>query len=384
MIDPMLATGGSAVAGLRLLEQAGARDVRIICIVAAPEGVAVVEREFPGVHIYTPVIDQGLNPRKFIVPGLGDFGDRLVRHALVGAGADRRPVQEARMARRPPAPRAAQRSDDPHRLASPAGDARWRTAITHIEPNSILIRGYAVDELMGRLSFGEAVYLILRGELPTPSIGKLFGAALVSSLDHGVTPPSTLATRHVATTGAPLRACVAAGVLAFGIHHGGDVETCMRFLQDGLAQVRDGAGYPAAAEAVLRPFLDSDRHPPGFGHRIHTSDPRASRLLQMAHELELDGEHVQLIRTIERVLASRPDARVKPLPLNVDGAIAAVCGDLGFEPELGNALFMIARIPGLVAHANEERSRQRPMRQINPAESNYDGPPPRRLPETRK
>jgi uracil phosphoribosyltransferase len=77
MIDPMLATGGSAVAGLDLLWRAGARNVRIACIVAAPEGVALVESRYPDVHIYTPVVDQGLNARKFIVPGLGDFGDRL-------------------------------------------------------------------------------------------------------------------------------------------------------------------------------------------------------------------------------------------------------------------------------------------------------------------
>ena len=77
MIDPMLATGGSAVAALDLLQRAGARDIRIVCIVAAPEGIALVEQHFPDVRIYTPVIDQGLNDRKFIVPGLGDFGDRL-------------------------------------------------------------------------------------------------------------------------------------------------------------------------------------------------------------------------------------------------------------------------------------------------------------------
>jgi uracil phosphoribosyltransferase len=77
MIDPMLATGGSAVAALDLLRAAGARDVRIVCIVAAPEGLSVVERHHPGIVVYTPVIDRGLNERKFIVPGLGDFGDRL-------------------------------------------------------------------------------------------------------------------------------------------------------------------------------------------------------------------------------------------------------------------------------------------------------------------
>jgi len=77
MIDPMLATGGSAVAALDLLRKAGARDVRMICIVAAPEGIALVERHHPDVHIFTPVVDTGLNDHKFIVPGLGDFGDRL-------------------------------------------------------------------------------------------------------------------------------------------------------------------------------------------------------------------------------------------------------------------------------------------------------------------
>jgi uracil phosphoribosyltransferase len=77
MIDPMLATGGSAVAALQLLQDAGARHVRIVCIVAAPEGIAAVEHHHPGVSIYTPAVDQGLNEHKYIVPGLGDFGDRL-------------------------------------------------------------------------------------------------------------------------------------------------------------------------------------------------------------------------------------------------------------------------------------------------------------------
>jgi uracil phosphoribosyltransferase len=77
LIDPMLATGGSAVSGLEQLYRAGARDVRVVCIVAAPEGLALVERTFPGVSVYTPAIDSGLDARKFILPGLGDFGDRL-------------------------------------------------------------------------------------------------------------------------------------------------------------------------------------------------------------------------------------------------------------------------------------------------------------------
>lgn len=274
---------------------------------------------------------------------------------------------------------ATEKSSDAH----PASPDQWATAITDIRPNRILIRGYPVDELMGRLSFAEGIYLLLRGELPSPTIGRLFGAVLISSLDHGVTPPSTLAARNVATTGASVRDCVSAGVAGFGRYHGGDIERCMRFLADGLAEVRTGLSYSLAAKKVVDRCLGGKESPPGFGHRIHTRDPRATRLLELAHDLELDGEHVRLIREIERVLEARPDREARPLPLNIDGAIAAVCGDLGFDPELGNGLFIIARTPGLIAHAHEEWQRQRPMRQVDAKNCIYDGPPERRLPEPR-
>ena len=77
MIDPMLATGGSAVAAIDLIRAAGARTIGMICIVAAPEGVRMVQQHHPDVAVYTPVVDRELNAHKFIVPGLGDFGDRL-------------------------------------------------------------------------------------------------------------------------------------------------------------------------------------------------------------------------------------------------------------------------------------------------------------------
>src|ERR1700682_4002872 len=261
---------------------------------------------------------------------------------------------------------------------------RWQTALAVTAPNQILIRGYALDEMMGRLSFADAVYLLLLGELPTPAIGRMLNAVLISSIDHGVTPPSTLAARNVATSGAPLKDCVAAGILAFGPHHGGDIESCMRFLDAGLTLVRAGKSLQQAAETLVDGCLRDGQTPPGFGHRFHTRDPRAARLFQMALELELEGEHVRMLRATEGVLEARKDATGRPLPVNVDGAIAAICADLGFAYELGNAVFLISRLPGLIAHSHEERSRQSPMRQIDPKDHDYDGSRARRLPETRK
>jgi len=271
------------------------------------------------------------------------------------------------------------------RRAQPRTDSeRWRTSLTEIAPNKILIRGYPVDEMMGRLGFAEAVYLLLMGELPTPAIGRMLNAVLVSSLDHGVTPPSTLAARNVATSGAPLKDCVVAGILGFGPHHGGDIESCMRFLDGGLSHMRAGKTMQYAAEAIVGECVSQNEVPPGFGHRLHAKDPRAARLFQMVLELELEGEHVRLIRACERALDAHTTGFGRPLPVNVDGAIAAISADLGFAYELGNAIFLISRLPGLIAHAHEERTRQTPMRQIDPKDHDYDGARERRLPEGRK
>jgi citrate synthase len=262
-------------------------------------------------------------------------------------------------------------------------DDKWRTALTCIEPNKILVRGYPLDEVMGRLTFGEAIYLLFMGEVPSPGIGRLMEAVLVSFIDHGATPPSTLAARNTATTGAATRACVAAGLLGFGKYHGGDIESCMQFLDVGLDMVRKGASYREAAEQLLAQWIEKDQPPPGFGHRFHTRDPRAARLFQMALELEVEGLHIQMIRAVELVL-NEQSAGERTLPVNIDGAIAAVCGDIGIPQSVANALFIISRVPGIAAHAEEERVRQTPMRQIDPKDHTYDGPSERRLPERRK
>jgi uracil phosphoribosyltransferase len=77
IVDPMLATGGSAVQALTVVKEHGATNARLVCIVSAPEGVAEVEKHHPGTIIHTAALDRTLNARKYILPGLGDFGDRL-------------------------------------------------------------------------------------------------------------------------------------------------------------------------------------------------------------------------------------------------------------------------------------------------------------------
>src|SRR5438874_1152945 len=252
--------------------------------------------------------------------------------------------------------------------------AVWQSSITRIQPNKVAVRGYDIAELMGRVSFGAAVYLILTGELPSPPIARLMDGILVSSIDHGATPPSALSARTVASTGATLSASVAAGIMSINRHHGGAIEDCARQLKaivDGAAC--DSISLEEAATRTLRTMSEAGERMAGFGHRVHTKDPRTARLFELAREAGVDGVHMQAARAVEKAFA---DAK-KSLPINVDGAIGAILADLGMNPVAYNGIFMIARTPGLIAQVIEEQTRERPMRRIDPVNHGYDGPPPR-------
>ena len=254
-------------------------------------------------------------------------------------------------------------------------ESGWTTGITQIKPNEVRLRGYDIADLMGQVSFGSAVYLVLRGELPDAKVGRLVDAILVSSIDHGVTPPSVQAARTVATTRAGLGPAVAAGILSITRYHGGAIEDCARRLGEIADRAKD-EGLDAAAAGVLAELKEAGQRMAGFGHRIHTNDPRTGRLFELAEQAGVGGPHLKAARAVERAFAGSG----KTLPINVDGAIAAILADLGFEPETMNGLFMTARTPGLVAHAVEEQTRARPMRTIDPRGFSYDGPPPRSVP----
>jgi citrate synthase len=256
-------------------------------------------------------------------------------------------------------------------------DLHWKTAITSVQPNKIRLRGYAVDDLMGKISFSQAIYLVLKGELPSPEVGRLMDAIFVSSVDHGAGPPSVLTARTVASTGAELHAAVAAGVLAISRYHGGAIEEGMKlFSAISLRAEEKKISEEDAVAEILAEMKARGERASGFGHRVHTRDPRTEKLFALAEELGLAGTCVRIARTIERALE---ESLGKPLPINVDGAIAALLGDLGIPHEIGNAFFIMARVPGLVAHVHEERIRMRPMRKIHPSDFEYDGPGEREI-----
>src|SRR5256886_3392878 len=255
-------------------------------------------------------------------------------------------------------------------------NAVWNTAITRVEPNRVAVRGYDIAELMGHLSFGWPAYWVLTGELPTPAVAGLMDAILVSSIDHGVTPPSALAARTTASTGASISAAVAAGIMSINRHHGGAIEDCARQLK-AIADraTRESISIEEGATRTLAAMRESGERMSGFGHRVHTKDPRTARLFELAREAGVDGVHMKAARAVEKAFA---DAK-KTLPINVDGAIGAILAELGLNPAAFNGIFMIARTPGLVAHVIEEQTREKPMRRIDPVKHGYDGPASRKI-----
>ena len=255
-------------------------------------------------------------------------------------------------------------------------ETTWSTAVTQIKPNEVRVRGYDIADLMGSTSFGAAVYLIIQGELPTPEVGRLMDSILVSSIDHGATPPSALAARTVASTGAALSAAAAAGIMSINKHHGGAIEDCARQLNRIVKRrVEKGEDLTRAAGVILDELKSNGQRMSGFGHRVHTADPRTVRLFELARAAGVFGDHCHSAQSVERLFREAG----KPLPINVDGAIGAILADIGFPFEAMNGAFMIARMPGLIAHVLEEQTRCKPMRRIDPERHTYDGPAPRKL-----
>ncbi|MFZ3565675.1 citryl-CoA lyase [Streptomyces sp. BH097] len=223
----------------------------------------------------------------------------------------------------------------------------WSTAVSRIRPGEILLRGYPVEQLIGHVTFAEQIWLMLRGELPTPAQGKLLEAALVSAVDHGPQAPSIAAARMAATCGVGLNSAVATGAGLLGDTHGGAGQQCMEVLE------RIAAGAQPAQ--LVAEFRSRGAYVPGFGHRFHPHDPRRDPLLALVREAvdagEVPGHALAAGLALEEALAA---GRTRPVPMNIDGATAIVYAELGFPAELGRGLFVLSRSVGILAHAWEE------------------------------
>jgi citrate synthase len=263
----------------------------------------------------------------------------------------------------------------------------WSTSIIEMKPGMIRYRGYAIEELIGRLGFAEMIYLMTRGELPHPAAAKLLEAALVGAVDHGPQAPSIAAARMAITCGVGINNAMASAINMLGDVHGGAGEQCVMLYNAIAARMgSDPTGEERLAEAAraeMKLLVEAGiRYVPGFGHRFHPRDPRAPRLLELvdvaAAAGAVSGRFAAIGRAVEAELAAQ---KGRAVPMNIDGATGVIFAELGFPPPLCRGLFVLSRAVGALAHAFEEM--QSGERNKGPIPRHltwtYTGPPARTL-----
>lgn len=243
----------------------------------------------------------------------------------------------------------------------------WKTSISEVSGDGERVRGYALQDLMRHSSFAEAIWLVIRGERPQKEELRVFEAALISVIDHGIGTASSLSARIIASAGASVQTAAAGGMLAIASRHGGAAEDASHMVQDA---VRDNVP-PVQLLALYR---EKEKRVPGFGHKVLSHDLRVDTLIRIAEEEHIAGPHTAYMRALEQEFSRMQPS---PLPLNIDGALAGVCSDMGFSPSMLGGVFAIGRFPGLIAHAYEERTSSGPIRRLPLEDGIYEGEPPR-------
>ena len=248
-----------------------------------------------------------------------------------------------------------------------------------MEPNKIIVRGYNLMDLVGKYSYASLTYLLWRGELPTDAQAKMMDILLSVCIEHSLNAPSVDAVRFVASCGVPLQSAVSAGVAGFGDWHGGAIEEAARLLQEEVkAASENKRPLRTSAEEIVKRYKQKKEKLPGYGHPTHTSDPRTRKLLEIAGETNVRGPHTELAESIESLTTEFFGRR---LILNVDGCIAAIISDMGFDWRIGKGFFIVSRTPGLVAHAYEQLYYDKPYKAARWNEVVYTGPAERKAPD---
>jgi citryl-CoA lyase len=258
---------------------------------------------------------------------------------------------------------------------SASWDGYWQTAVSEVAPQRLTIRGYRAEDIIANLSYAETLYLTMRGELPTPAQGRVLDAALCSAPDHGLISVHASAARFVASVqpDTPVPA-IAAGLLCAG-----DVtispKASATLIERGLAMIADGRTREQAAGVIIDEHLAVRSPVPGLGHPNHKEvDPRAAALRKVAEDEGVWAEGGAFYDALREAFISRKKVR---LPMNVDGALASVLHDLGFAARQMPGIALLAILPGIIAHVDEETTDGIPMRVI--PDSVYTGVPPRPL-----
>lgn len=242
---------------------------------------------------------------------------------------------------------------------------KYTTTTTNVQADGTeIVRGQQLKDIIRKRSFSETIFLMLMSRFPNDAERQMMDAMLSAIIDNGPAVTSAQCARLSASAGNHMHTALAAGILGFGDRHGVALEGAMRFFYEHV----DHTDIPAlVAELKGKKFRI-----PGYGHKIFTDeDPRSIVLFEKAKELGIAGKHVAFANDVHRELN---EISSKVLPLNIDGALAAILCDMGFDARLGRGIFIIGRLPGLVAQVHEEMTNDVGIRRLKPEDIEYTDP----------
>lgn len=252
-------------------------------------------------------------------------------------------------------------------------DRYWSTQISEIRPDTVVVRGYRLDELIG-LSFTTATYLMIKGRLPTRGQARVLDAILTGVLDYGLEKTGTVAARYVVSSNPQVQAGLATAVLAAG-DYALATENSARFITETHAAyvAASRPDMSAYAEHVVAEAQAAKLRIPGFGHPVFKKvDPRSAVLRRIAVDAGLWTEAAQLYEAVHRAFTALPGR--EDFPINDIGMLAAISVALGFSPQESTALAVIGTLPGVVAHVSEELTSGTVGRVVPAKDVAYDVP----------
>ncbi|MFE2218230.1 citrate/2-methylcitrate synthase [Streptomyces canus] len=229
----------------------------------------------------------------------------------------------------------------------------WDTHVAEVRHDDVLVRGVPLTGLMSEAGLADVAYLVLTGRRASQGQARVLEALMVSTIEHGISPSSTVA-RMMASYGVPIQVGIAAGQLTVGDYHGGAGEQIagrFRDLLDTMGPADSAASIRELAETFVAKSRAARTPIEGFGHPQHGADPRTPVLLDLARTHGVYGDACLLMEEVEAALEAHVGRRI---PANIDGVCAALLLDLGIDPRAARPVLMASRVIGLAAHFLEE------------------------------
>jgi len=262
---------------------------------------------------------------------------------------------------------------------------KLKTSITNLLPGKILVRGYPLQELIGNINYGEVLYLCLKGELPDKNTAMMLNALLLGITDHGLVSAASPPARIVCAGNPDPIKGLCAGILSIGVVTGSPKESA-RFINGAYSMMKEQNLTPEqAADKIVDDYTANRKRLLGVGHPLFKdADIRAARLREIAAQTGFIGDKLKLFELIHQKYLQKLGK--KNLVINVDGMMAAIMCEMGFDEDMIDIIAVLSYLPGICAHTYEELKEKTGMGLVFQLAMafEYAGPEERHLPKDRQ